>query len=76
MSLIHELDGAELVVTDEDLELLFVWYGGATVNVLNLEGEVLDTFSISEGFERKLTAREVKQTIFAWRAEMFGEDES
>ena len=76
MSLMHELDGAELVVADEDLRLYFVWYGGATVNILDEQGEALDTFSISTGFDRKLTAREVKRTILAWREDMLRESES
>jgi hypothetical protein len=35
MSLLEELDGAELVVTDEDLGLMFVWYGDAGVQILD-----------------------------------------
>jgi hypothetical protein len=35
VSLLSELDGAELVVADEDLGLLFVWYGGAGVQILD-----------------------------------------
>jgi hypothetical protein len=75
MSLLHELDGAELVVTDEDLGLAFVWYGGATVQILDEEGRALDAFSIATAFERKLTTREVRRTIAAYRAEMENEEE-
>lgn len=70
MSLLSELDGAELVVADEVIGLLFVWYGGATVNILDEEGNVLDAFSMSTGFERKLTAHDVYAAIQAHRQEM------
>ncbi len=75
MSLLDELDGAELVVSDQDLGLLFVWYGGAGVQILDETGKVLDTFSISTAFERKLTTREVRNVIAAHREEMLSDDE-
>jgi hypothetical protein len=76
MSLLQELDGAELVVADEDRSLLFVWYGGAGVQILDESGNVLDTFSISTAFERKLTTREVRRAIDGYRADLAHEDEA
>jgi hypothetical protein len=76
MSLASELDGAELVVADEDAGLLFVWYGGAGVQILDEQGNVRDYFSISKAFERKLTTREARSVIARYREEMNTEDES
>ena len=76
MSLASELDGAELVVGDEDLGLLFVWYGGAGVQILDEQGNARDYFSISTAFNRKLSAREVRSVIKRYRAAMLNDDES
>lgn len=67
MSLLEELDGAELVVADEDLGLLYVWYGSAGFQVLSENGKVLDAFSSSTAFSRKLTVREARAVIDAYR---------
>jgi hypothetical protein len=75
MSLLRELDDAELVVADEDLGLLFVWYGDAGFQVLDERGNVLDAFSSSTAFSRKLTVREARAVIEAHRDEL-REDES
>jgi hypothetical protein len=75
VSLLSELDDAELVVADEDLGLLFVWYGDAGFQVLDESGRVLDAFSSSTAFSRKLTVREARAVIEAHRNEL-REDES
>lgn len=67
MSLLQELDDAELVVADEDLGLLYVWYGDAGFQVLDENGKVLDAFSSSTAFSRKLTVREARAVIAAYR---------
>ena len=72
MSLLSELDDAELVIADEDLGLLFVWYGSAGVQILDGRGNVVDRFSIDEALSRKLTAAEVKKIILAYRQELLG----
>jgi hypothetical protein len=74
MSLLTQLDGAELVVADEELALLYVWFGGAQVQILDESGEVRDTFSMSKGFERALRPREVRAAIEAHRRQLH-EDE-
>ena len=74
MSLLSELDDAELVVADEDLGLLFVWYGSAGVQILDERGRVVDRFSIDEALSRKLTAHEVKKIILAYRQELVGDE--
>ena len=76
MSLLSELDRAELVVADEDMGLMFVWYGDAGVQVLNERGEVIDRFSIDAALSRKLTVREVRKYIAAYREDQFNGDES
>ena len=76
MSLLSELDGAELVVADEDLGLMFVWYGGAGIQILNERGDVVDYLSIGGAFARKLTIPEVRKVIVAYRDEMLSEDAS
>lgn len=75
MSLLGELDGAELVVADDDLGLLFVWYGDAGFQILDESGKVLDAFSSSTAFSRKLTVREARAVIEAHREDL-REDES
>ena len=72
MSLLSELGDAELVIADEDLGLLFVWYGSAGVQILDGRGNVVDRFSIDEALSRKLTAAEVKKIILAYRQELLG----
>jgi hypothetical protein len=74
VSLLQALDGAELVVADEQLGLLFVWYGGAQVHLVDEGGNVRDTFSISKGFERALTPREIRAAIEAHRHELHEDD--
>jgi hypothetical protein len=74
VSLLSELDDAELVVADEDLGLLFVWYGDAGFQVLDEGGKVLDAFSSSTAFSRKLTVREARAVIEAHRNELHGDD--
>jgi hypothetical protein len=67
VSLLEELDGAELVVADEDLGLLYCWYGSAGFQVINEAGNVVDAFSSSTAFSRKLTVREARAVIEAYR---------
>ena len=75
MSLLDELNDAELVVTDEDFGLFFVWYGDAGFQVINESGKVVDAFSSSTAFSRKLTVREARAVIEAHRQEMREEEE-
>jgi hypothetical protein len=74
VSLLRELDDAELVVADEDLGLLFVWYGDAGFQVLDENGNVLDAFSSSTAFSRKLTVREARAVIEAHREDLRGDE--
>jgi hypothetical protein len=74
--LAKELNDAELVVVDKDLGLVWAWYGSADVEVLNDGGDVVDHFSISDAFTRKLTVPEVRHAIAAYRSEMFEDEEN
>ncbi len=76
MSVIGQLDGAELVIGDEDLGLMFVWYGTQGVHILNEAGEELSYFSITGTYKRVPTVREVSDAIKRYRAEMMAEDDS
>ncbi len=75
MSLFSELDGARLVVTDEERGLLFVWHGGTIVNILDENGRALDAFSMSASHERTLDIYDVSAAIEAHR-QALQEDES
>lgn len=46
MSLLDQVDAAELVVADQEYRVAFVWYGGQTVHVFNEEGEELHAFTM------------------------------
>jgi hypothetical protein len=59
-----------VVVADEDLGLLWVWYGDAGIQILDEHGNVVDRFSIDAALSRKLKAHEVKKIILAYRDEM------
>jgi hypothetical protein len=74
VSFFRSLDGAELVVADEEMGIFFVWHGGAQVHVIDERGHERDVFSISKGFERKLTLREVRAVIEAHLREMREDD--
>lgn len=74
MSLWRALNGAELVIGDEDLGLVFIWYGGAQVNIYDERFREVDMFSMGEAFNRKLTPRQVRAAINAQRIEIKKED--
>jgi hypothetical protein len=52
MRLIDQLDGAELVVLDEDRRLLYAWFGGAGVNVYDEDGNEVHYFTIGTSAPR------------------------
>ena len=69
------MNDAELAVTDEDLGLIFVWYGDAGFQVLDEGGRVLDAFSSSTAFSRKLSVREARAVIEAHRQDLLSDDD-
>jgi hypothetical protein len=73
--LLEELNEAELVVTDEDLGLIFVWYGDAGFQALDESGRVVDAFTSSTAFSRKLTVREARAVIETHRQELVDDGE-
>jgi hypothetical protein len=75
VSLLDQLNDAELVVSDEDLGLFFVWYGDAGFQVIDENGKVVDAFSSSTAFSRKLTVREARAVIEAHRQDIREEEE-
>jgi hypothetical protein len=52
MSLLDQLDGAELVVLDEERRLLYAWFGGTGVNVYDEEGNEVHYFTIGTSAPR------------------------
>ena len=77
MSLLSELDDAELVVADEDLGLSvrLVRRAPGFQGARRERGNAIDAFSSSTAFSRKLTVREARAVIEAHRNEL-REDES
>lgn len=76
MSVWKALDGARLVVGDEDLGRIFVWNGSAQVNIYDENFNEVDMFSMSAAFGRKMTAAQVQAVIDAHRREMHAEADS
>jgi hypothetical protein len=62
MSLLDELDGAQLVVIDKDRQLAFAWFGGQGVNVYDEDGRELDYFTVGSS-TGKLTPALVRAAI-------------
>jgi hypothetical protein len=56
MSLADQLDGAELVVFDDDHRLLYAWFGGTGVSVYDEDGRELHHFTIGTSAPRVSTA--------------------
>jgi hypothetical protein len=67
MSLIDALDGAQLVVVDQDRRLAYVWFGGSGVNVFDGVGDEVHYFTIG-GTASKLTPALVRAAIDRVRA--------
>lgn len=76
--LFDALDGARLVLVEEDLGLVFVWHGSSLVNILDANMEALDVIGLRGNDLEGVTAREVREVIRRWaealRAE-YEEDE-
>lgn len=72
MSLLRSLEGAELIVVDDDV--VYAWFGGSGVNVYNEEGEEVDFFSISSRGGRP-TPSAVRAAIERMRDERRGDDD-
>jgi len=56
MSLADQLDGAELVVLDDERRLLYAWFGGTGVSVYDEDGTELHYFTIGTSSPRVSTA--------------------
>jgi hypothetical protein len=61
MSLIDRLDGARLVVVDEDFRVAYAWFGGAGVNVYDEDGKEIYYFTV--GADGPLTPEIVQRSI-------------
>jgi hypothetical protein len=75
VSLLSELDDSRLVVTDEDLGVLFVWYGGPAVFILDEQGVNRGEFRMSTAYERNLEVHEVYAAIKAHQQDMYEDEE-
>lgn len=58
MSLGEQLDGAQLVRHDEELELTFAWFGGHGVHVYRDNGDEVEFFSIGDFAQDTVTPDE------------------
>jgi len=76
MSTLYDtLDGARLVVVDEDRGVIAVWHGGATINLYNEALEAVDCYTMGRGGEAEgRTASEVQADILEWLAAQDEED--
>jgi len=76
MSTLYDaLDGARLVVVDEDRGVIAVWHGGATINLYNEALEAVDCYTMGRGGEAEgRTASEVQADIIEWLAAQDEED--
>jgi hypothetical protein len=72
MSLLRSLEGAELIVVDDDV--VYAWFGGSGVNVYNEDGEEVDYFTISSRSGRP-TPSAVRAAIERVRHEMAEDDD-
>jgi hypothetical protein len=72
MSLLRSLEGAELIVVDEDV--VYAWFGGSGVNVYNEDGEEVDYFTISSRSGRP-TPNAVRAAIERVRHEVHADDD-
>lgn len=70
MNVFRALKHAALIVGDEDSGRIYVWNGSAEVHIFDEDFDEVDMFSMSEGFDRKLTPRQVRAIIEAHRQEM------
>ena len=68
MSLLSDLDDAELVVADEDLGVMFVWFGGPGVRIFNERGDIIDYFSISSAFACADSPKRLRPTAKSYSA--------
>jgi hypothetical protein len=57
------LHQARWVEYDEEMELLYAWHGGHTVNVWTLGGMNVDVFSAGSFEQNEATLEEIKRAI-------------
>lgn len=73
--LFDALDGARLVLVEEDLGLVFVWHGSSLVNILDANMEALDVIGLRGNDLEGVTAREVREVIRRWAEALRAEEE-
>jgi len=61
MSLLHAIEGAQMVLIDGEHELVYAWFGGSGVNIYDADGREVDYFTI--GTSSKLTPARVRTVI-------------
>lgn len=73
MSLLSAIDGAQLVIADEDAGLAFAWFGGQGVNVFDADGREVDYFTI--GSSGRVTPAIVRAAVARVIAAMREDDD-
>lgn len=71
MSILDEIDEAELVMVEPDYRLVFVWHGGHGVNIYREDGVAVDYFTM--GGSKKPTRAQVAKSIREHIAEIHAE---
>jgi hypothetical protein len=73
--LFDALDGARLVVVEEDMGLVFTWHGASLVNILDANLEAMDVIGLRGNDLEGVTAREVREVIRRWVEALREEEE-
>ena len=70
MSLLDALDGARMVVVDEERRLAFAWFGGAGINVYDEDGNEVHYFTMgADRITPEVVRSSVRSAIAAWDEE-------
>jgi hypothetical protein len=73
--LFDTLDGARLVLVEEDLGLVFVWHGASLVNILDADLDAVNVIGLRGNDLEGVTVREVREVIRTWTADLRAEYE-
>jgi hypothetical protein len=69
VSLLDALTGARLLIVDDEQRLVYIWFGGAGVNVYDENGAEVHYFTVGTPDGRYPTPRMVQSAIARVRAD-------
>ena len=61
--LLHNLDGARYVRVIEEIDAILVWKGGHTINLIDISGQALDTFSRGDWSTSGMSQEEAMRAV-------------